>query len=72
MGGSALSGDFELDLPQAGLGQALLDAGHLHADDAALGVEVEDDARPHLLGLDDRGVVEPDEEASAGDPEAAR
>lgn len=33
-GGQALSVDFERDLSEVGLGQALLDAEHLQADDA--------------------------------------
>jgi len=53
--GSALSGDFEMDLPEVGIRQAILDPQHLHANHAAPCIEVEDDARPHLLGLDDCG-----------------
>src|SRR5438552_13823289 len=53
------SGNEHFELLQVALGDAPLEVEHLDADDLLLGVEVEHDARLHLLGLDNLRIVEP-------------
>src|SRR2546422_6780473 len=52
------SGNEDFELLQIALGDAPLEVEHLDADNLLPGVEVQHDARLHLLGLDDLRVVQ--------------
>src|SRR5437879_13323056 len=52
------SGNEDFELLQVALGDAPLEVEHLDADNLLLGVEVQHDARLHLLGLDNLRVVQ--------------
>src|SRR6267143_6705940 len=53
-----ISGNEGFELLQVALGDAPLEVEHLDADNLLLGVEVQHDARLHLLGLDNLLVVQ--------------
>src|SRR6266850_6969459 len=52
------SSNEDFELLQVALGDAPLEVEHLDADNLLLGVEVQHDARLHLLGLDNLRVVQ--------------
>src|SRR2546428_10893048 len=52
------SGNQHFELLQVALGDAPLEVEHLDADNVLPGVEVQHDARLHLLGLDNLRVVQ--------------